>query len=453
MNRSMKSSKMKRRHCTLLFLSVWAIDQVSCNPVIQPLTDRAGSSFDFIPLSGPENHERENFNAIAEPLSLFPLSAGGAKDDRNRDDVHIPTSPGRLTGGYRGEEYPQTVSANCKQSAHDQLLSLFPLAPGGARAERDRDWNTIAKEGDVPNSPGPIIFGQHHADEYLQDHFAHNEQQSTSEEPPRVAIIAPGEGSNSRKRVREILPEEDHVLTRPRLSGPYNDGHDQDLSATDLEQSTLSIPSPSFRSSTTRFGKPRLNLPNLEENHEEPGPVSENDLQTASRMNMIAETPPIESKKTTSNPQSGTSLAPIKTDARDTPQPVAIITPEERTDSQKQARESFSAESHALNRLIYSGPDHNRRTPVSRKTLQTTAPMDMIPERPPVSDDGTPERTLEWEPPKMCGKAKLAAHFMAIHFQQAITDETTEGRDLGKDPAGMAQPVARGKGDYKRYFN
>ncbi|WAQ85008.1 hypothetical protein PtA15_5A581 [Puccinia triticina] len=508
---------MKLRHCALLLLSVWAFAQVPCNDhsVIQPLIDRSDSSFDFVPLSGPESHEREHFS-IAEPLSLFPLSAGGAKDYRNRDESHVPTSPGPLItlGGHRADEYRQDISANnvVQQSNHEELLSLFPLAPGGARAYHERDWNTIAEQGHVPNSPGPITLGEHHADEYLQDHSAHKDQQSAFEEPLRVAINAPEEGKNSRKRVRKILFEEDHVPNRPRISEPHDDGHHQDLSAEDREQPATSVKSSIFTSLTNRVDKARPNLPKPEES----SPVSQNDLRTAAPMNAIAEKHLSDSEKTMPEPHSHSrgeeeevrssspqGLAegghvpnrpgPINTGTQDEAQPVGSVAAGGRTDNRKRVRELVSQEDDLLNgrapvvqRSEWLYPQHfldnkrqdvppytNRRFPSSitrfdgarlhlpnpeepgavyRIIKQTAAPyMDftagksllhaetttsnpqsgspsMIKTKRELKEfwDELSKQTREWTPPPISEKARLAAYFMAIHFQRALSNISGE---------------------------
>ncbi|OAV86549.1 hypothetical protein PTTG_29841 [Puccinia triticina 1-1 BBBD Race 1] len=268
-----------------------------------PVIDRSDSSLELIPASGTENRERDQ-SSIVEPLILFPLSAGDVKGDRKRDECYAPASLGPFItlGGHRADEYRQLdPSANniVWQSAHEELRSPFPLAPGGTRANRERDWNTIAAEDHVPKSPGPINTGAHH--------------------------IAPGEGANSRKRVREILSEEDHPLSLPRLSDSNDDGYHQDLSAEDREQPAPDFPSPSLPNLTTRLDKDGLNSPNHEETA---GPVSRNDLQKA-------------------------------------------------------------------------------------------GPTDLMAKRPLLSDS---EKTVVWKPPRISDEAKLAAHFMAIHFDRALAN-------------------------------
>ncbi|OAV97046.1 hypothetical protein PTTG_06439 [Puccinia triticina 1-1 BBBD Race 1] len=270
--------------CASLLLTVWAAGHVSCEPLI----GHSPNSLDFIPL--PRRSEAREPFLLAEPLPLFPLSAGGAGDGRNRADAgHMPPGPGpaiTLAGHPPHDASTDGLSANnllVPQSSHHhhELLPLFPLAPGGARVDRQRAWSTIAEEDDVPNSPlSPVAPAeQHHPDQH--SHSAHNQQQPAAEEPRPDAPIAPGEGASSRKRARvEILSEQDRVPTRPRPSSPNDDDDDDDryhhhLPAEDREQLAPDVASLSLPNLATRLDQ---------ENPEEPGPVYRNELQTAAAM-------------------------------------------------------------------------------------------------------------------------------------------------------------------------
>ncbi|OAV99533.1 hypothetical protein PTTG_25405 [Puccinia triticina 1-1 BBBD Race 1] len=371
---------MQGRHCALLLLSVWGYALVSCNdfdPVIQPLDDRSGSTFDFITLSGPEDY-------VAEPLSLFPISSGGAKDGLKRDEGRVPTSSRPITlGKNRADEYRQDLSANNEeQSTGNQLLSLFPLAPGGAKAERERGCNPLAGEGHLTNGLGPIILAEKHEDNNFQVLLDDNDQQSTHNEPMR--------GKDSQKKVCDNLAEEGHV---PNRRGPINTGkqHAEDLF--------------------------------------------------------------------TNNQQHGTSE-------------VAAIVTGGGTNSRKRDRNILSQENHALNRPrpielhdnVWSYPQHflsnNRRNPYANREFpistrmnsqnhegpgsvsrKAPAPRDLLAETSFRDSEkttfdprlGSPseqakfwnklsKRSLEWTPPTISEGAKLAAHFMAIHFQRALSN-------------------------------
>ncbi|WAR61257.1 hypothetical protein PtB15_13B510, partial [Puccinia triticina] len=375
------------RRWALLLMSVWDFDQVTCNdlpPAIRlPLIDRAGSTFDFIPLSGTESHEQEHFS-MAEPLPLFPISAGGTKDDRNRYEGHFPdasTGPSTTLGEHRANKYLPDLSANNEQqSSREEILSLFPLAPGGAKDLRERVWNTPAEQGHLQNSPG---------------------------------------ASN-----RE---------------------------------------NPSLPSLTTRRDTARLNLVN----HQGPSQTSGKDLQTGAPMDLIAETPPRDSKMTAFNPPPG-SPATSKTrveqeetrpsvqslaEAGHVPTPGSIntVAPEEGTDSQKRFRDIVSEADHDRKRLKYTGsfndlcienlfaadrwwpPSDGSRsfwpwTSDSRNLEIAGAPMNLAVERAPPSDsektvtfwNQLSKQTLEWKRPMESEQANLAAYFMAIHFKLAL---------------------------------
>ncbi|WAQ90407.1 hypothetical protein PtA15_12A396 [Puccinia triticina] len=306
---------MIHRDCALLLLSVWALGQVSCND-LNPI-DRAGRSFDILPLSRPENHEREDFSN-AEPLSLFPISAGETKDDRNRAQAQVPTSPGPLLtlGGYHADEYREDLSANNEQSTPDhELLSLFPLAPGGARADHEQHWDILpGREGLVPNSPGPTNSD---SPSFLRLATRFDEARPNS---PTHKENREGTRSVSRNDLQTAPPMD--VIAEKPLSDSEKTMHVHH-SDSRSEQEEVSYSSPQVLA--------------------EGGHVSNNP-------------------------------GPTNTGSREEPQPEAIVAPGERLNSRKRVRESLSEEDHVQNRpRLSDSPEDGHRQDLSRDDREQPA--------------------------------------------------------------------------------
>ncbi|KAA1112427.1 hypothetical protein PGTUg99_003348 [Puccinia graminis f. sp. tritici] len=190
--------------------------------------------------------------------------------------------------------------------------------------------------------------------------------------------VTPGELSTNKKRVPGILAEEDHLVTKRRTftETRKDDDGDNQLPARPYT-------SPTFPARATfRFDKPSLAL---EEDHQMPATVSPNSLPPAAPdMNSnIAETLLSEIRRTKLIPSGST------------------------------------------NHILAKGFSHSDASPMhpyKKKLASAAATSTGTGNQQKEFWQALSKQTRDWNPPVISQTAALATHFMAIEFQQALSN-------------------------------